>query len=96
MRREPLLLCLDEPTASLDPRAEHRVFDSYRRIARVAAERTGCITILVTHRFAAAPDADLILVLHEGRLTEVGTHRRLVQNAGRYASLYELQARAYR
>lgn len=96
MRAGPLLLVLDEPTASLDPRAEHRVFENYQSIARAAAAQTGCVTLLVTHRFVAAPDADLVLVLHQGRLVEAGTHMDLLLAGGRYAGMYETQARSYR
>ena len=95
MRPGPLLLVLDEPTASLDPRAEHRVFQRYGEIARRAARATGAITIMVTHRFASATAADLILVLRQGRLEEQGTHNELMARNGMYAELYGLQARTY-
>ncbi|MHB1445933.1 MAG: ATP-binding cassette domain-containing protein, partial [Acidimicrobiales bacterium] len=96
MRPTPLLLMLDEPTASLDPRAEHRVFESYAALARETAETWGTISIFVTHRFAAAPTANLVLVLREGRLIEAGGHRELLLRDGHYAHLYRLQAGAYR
>lgn len=95
MRPAPLLLILDEPTASLDPRAEHRVFERYGDIARLAASRSGAITLMVTHRFASATAADLILVLRQGRLVEQGTHAELLARDGVYAHLFRLQAQTY-
>jgi ATP-binding cassette, subfamily B, bacterial len=95
MRQDPLLLLLDEPTASLDPRAEHRVFERFSAIAARASRVSGCVTVLVTHRFAAAPTADLIVFLDGGHVVERGTHAQLMAKNGRYAELYRLQRRAY-
>jgi ATP-binding cassette subfamily B protein len=96
MRERPLLLLLDEPTAALDPEAEHRLFEQYAEAARIAGTETGGITVLVSHRFSTVRMADLIVVLHEGRIEEVGTHEELLTAGRRYAELFELQARAYR
>ncbi len=52
--------------------------------------------MLVSHRFSTVRMADLIVVLHEGRIEEVGSHHELLAAGGRYAELFELQARAYR
>jgi ATP-binding cassette subfamily B protein len=96
MRERPLLLLLDEPTAALDPEAEHRLYEQYAAAAKIAAAETGGITVLVSHRFSTVRMADLIVVMHNGRVEEVGTHEQLLATAGRYAELFELQARAYR
>jgi ATP-binding cassette subfamily B protein len=96
MRERPLLLLLDEPTAALDPEAEHRLYEQYAAAARIAATETGGITVLVSHRFSTVRMADLIVVMHNGRVEEVGTHEDLLTHGGRYAELFELQARAYR
>jgi ATP-binding cassette subfamily B protein len=96
MRERPLLLLLDEPTAALDPEAEHRLYEQYAEAAKVAAAETGGITVLVSHRFSTVRMADLIVVLHRGRVEEFGTHEDLLAAGGRYAELFELQARAYR
>jgi len=96
MRERPLLLLLDEPTAALDPEAEHRLYEQYAAAARIAASETGGITVLVSHRFSTVRMADLIVVMHNGRIEEVGTHEALLASNGRYAELFELQARAYR
>jgi ATP-binding cassette, subfamily B, bacterial len=96
MRTDPVLLVLDEPTAALDPDAEHALFERYARAAGQAASTTGGITVLVSHRFSTVRMADLILVLERGRLEAAGSHAELMQQAGLYAELYELQTRAYR
>jgi ATP-binding cassette subfamily B protein len=96
MRDEPLLLLLDEPTASLDAATEHALFERYADASRRAGRGTGAITLLVSHRFSTVQMADLIVVLDRADILEVGSHDELVRAGGRYAELYELQARAYR
>jgi len=96
MRRLPLLLILDEPTASLDAQTEHQLFERYAGLAHHAGAETGSITLLVSHRFSTVRMADLILVMHDGHITEMGSHQELMERGGLYAELYELQARAYR
>lgn len=95
MRTEPLLFVLDEPTASLDAPSEHEIFERYLGRARELAERTGAVTVIVSHRFSTVAGADRILVLHEGRIAEQGTHDELLAAGGRYATLYGIQATAY-
>src|SRR5262249_26309665 len=95
MRQEPLLLVLDEPTASLDAPSEQEIFEGYMVRARELAGRTNPITVIVSHRFSTVAGADLILVLDDGRLVEQGTHEDLVAAGGRYADLYQIQAAAY-
>lgn len=92
----PLLVVLDEPTASLDAHAEQALFDRYAAAARDYAERSGTITLLVSHRFATVRRADLIVYLEEGHATEAGTHDELLARGGRYAELFTLQASGYR
>lgn len=94
-RKQPLLLVLDEPTASLDPQAEHNLFERYAQAARQSAQTTGTVTVLVSHRFSTVRMADLIVVLEGGRIREAGNHAELMANGGMYAELYQLQARAY-
>jgi ATP-binding cassette subfamily B protein len=95
MRDDPLLLVLDEPTATLDAYAEHRLFKRYAAQARRATTR-GAIIVLVSHRFSTVRMADLIVVLDRGRVVEVGTHAELRTAGGLYAELFEIQAGAFR
>jgi len=95
MRDCPLLLVLDEPTAALDAETEHALFERYA--AAVRGQRDdGRITILVSHRFSTVRMADLIVVLDGARLVEVGTHAQLMARGGQYATLFGIQAAAYR
>jgi ATP-binding cassette subfamily B protein len=96
MRDRPLLLLLDEPTASLDAAGEHRIFEAQARAAQAGAELTGAITVLVSHRFSTTRMADHIVVIHGGRIAEQGTHAELMASGGYYAEMYSLQAQAYR
>ncbi len=90
MRGGADILVLDEPTASIDAGAEATVFEHFRSLTR---DR---IAILISHRFSTVRMADQIVVLEEGRIVERGTHAELVRLGGRYAKLFELQARGYR
>jgi ATP-binding cassette subfamily B protein len=88
--RDAQLLILDEPTASLDARSEREVFE---RFADLTLDK---MTLLISHRFSTVRMADRILVLEGGRIAEEGPHDRLVQDGGRYAEMFELQAAGYR
>ncbi|WP_425486870.1 hypothetical protein [Microlunatus speluncae] len=91
---DPLLIILDEPTASLDAPTEHALFERYANAAR-SGTRNGAITVLVSHRFSTVRFADLIIVLADGRITEHGSHEALMIRGGHYAELYTLQATSY-
>jgi ATP-binding cassette subfamily B protein len=93
---DPLLVVLDEPTASLDAQAEHALFERYAAAAGSYAASVGTVTLLVSHRFATVAMADLIIYLDEGRAAEAGSHDELLARGGRYAELFGLQAAAYR
>jgi ATP-binding cassette subfamily B protein len=96
MRPGPLVLLLDEPAAALDAETEHQLFGRWAEASRRTAARTGGVTILVSHRFSTVQMADLVVVLDQGRLMEVGSHAELLALGGHYAELYDLQARSYR
>lgn len=88
--RDAQLLILDEPTATLDARAEYEVFQRFSELTR---ER---MAVLISHRFSTVRMADRILVLADGAIREQGTHEHLLSLGGRYAELFELQAAGYR
>jgi ATP-binding cassette subfamily B protein len=94
MRQRPLLRVLDEPTAALDPQAEHDLFERFTTQTRAAAE-LGTITLLISHRFSTVHMADHIIVLSDGAVIEQGSHPELLAANGEYAKLFTMQAAAY-
>jgi ATP-binding cassette subfamily B protein len=87
--KEAQLLILDEPTSALDARAEYEVFQRFAELTK------GKTAVLISHRFSTVRMADRILVLDRGELLEAGSHEELLQKGGRYAELFQLQARGY-
>ena len=88
--RDAQVLILDEPTASLDARAEYEVFLRFAELTK------GRMAVLISHRFSTVRMADRILVLQGGELVDQGTHEELVARGGLYAELFSLQAAGYR
>jgi len=80
VRNAPILL-LDEPTAALDPETEARIMATLRTLT------VGRTTLLVTHRLAIVPHADLVLVMERGRVVEVGGWRELLDRGGRLTAM---------
>ena len=87
--KEAQLLILDEPTAALDARAEYEVFERFTELTK------GKTAVIISHRFSTVRMADRILVLDKGTLLESGDHFTLLQQNGRYAELFNLQAKGY-
>ncbi|MEE8238116.1 MAG: ABC transporter ATP-binding protein [Gammaproteobacteria bacterium] len=90
MRSAANILVLDEPTASMDSETEAEIFEHFRSLTKDK------IAILISHRFSTVRRADLIVVMDRGEIVERGSHDELVALQGRYAKLFELQARGYR
>ncbi len=84
-----IMLVLDEATSSVDTETEHLIQDA---LAKLMVGRT---SIIIAHRLSTIQNVDRIIVLHKGRVTEMGTHRELLAQRGVYHRLYELQYRAH-
>ncbi len=83
--KNPPILLLDEATSALDTRTEQGILDTLRRVSR---DRT---TIAIAHRLSTIADADLIYVMHEGRVVEQGSHQGLLREDGLYAEMWARQ-----
>ena len=83
------VVLLDEPTAQLDVRGEAEIFD------RLLASTRHCTTVLISHRFSTVRHAERICVLEHGRVVELGTHDELMALAGRYRTMFDLQAQRF-
>jgi ATP-binding cassette subfamily B protein len=88
--RDAQILVLDEPTAALDARSEHEIFQRFAELTE------GRMALLISHRFSTVKMADRILVLADGRIAEQGNHDSLQALGGQYAAMFELQASSYR
>jgi len=89
MRSDADILVLDEPTAAMDAASEAEVFEHFRTASKTK------MTILISHRFSTVRAAAQIVVIHQGRILERGTHESLLAEDGQYAHLFKLQARGY-
>jgi ATP-binding cassette, subfamily B, bacterial len=87
--RDASVIVLDEPSASLDPKAEAALFDLLHELY------DDRIVVFVSHRFATVRSADVVLVLDQGDVVETGSHDELMSRGGLYRDLFELQASRY-
>lgn len=88
--RDSQVIILDEPTSSLDAKAEENVFNRFKQLA------AGKIAIIISHRLSSVTMADRIYYIKEGRVTEQGTHQELMDQDKEYAQLFKIQAKHYR
>jgi len=89
-RKNAKLLVMDEPTSSVDPEAEEKIFSQLIKQSRDK------ILLFVTHRFSTVRLADRILVMEKGKITEEGTHEKLMKLNKKYSNLFNLQAKGYK
>ena len=89
-RKNADILIMDEPTSSVDPRAEEKIFNE------LLVKTEGKILIFVSQRFSTVRRADRILVMDKGRVVEEGTHEELMKKNGLYEELFTIQAKGYK
>ncbi len=85
LAHDPKILILDEATSSVDSETEYLIRDALRRLLR------GRTSLVIAHRLSTIQNANKIVVMHKGRIREVGTHRELLERRGLYFKLYQLQ-----
>ncbi len=80
LKNTPILLC-DEPTSSLDTATEHDIMTQLKTMGK------GRTTVIIAHRLSTVQDADIIVVLDQGRMVQQGTHEELLRIGGKYSEL---------
>ncbi len=89
-KKESRVVILDEPTAAMDPIAEHEIYCNFDKIVK------GKTAIYITHRLSSCRFSDRVIVFDNGRITEIGTHNELVSlESGKYYELWNSQAQYY-
>jgi ABC-type multidrug transport system fused ATPase/permease subunit len=83
------IIVLDEPTSNVDPQAEEDIFNEVLKLGK------NKILIFISHRFSTVRRADKILLLENGTISEQGSHDELMKKNGKYAHLFNLQAKSY-
>jgi ATP-binding cassette subfamily B protein len=81
----PKILILDDAFANVDTHTEDTILDRLKQVG------SDCTTILISHRISTVKAADQIVVLHDGRIVETGTHQDLVSQNGIYANIHQKQ-----
>ena len=80
---------LDEPSSALDAESEDELFRKFEELYK------DCGAILISHRLSNVKTADNILVIGDGKIIEQGNHKELMKLNGKYARMYNLQAKKY-
>ena len=80
---DPRILVLDEATSSVDTQTEYLIQKAIKRLLH------GRTSFVIAHRLSTITSADLIVVIHDGRIIEQGTHKGLIKRGGMYYSLYQ-------
>ncbi len=86
---EPPVLILDEPTSAIDAEAEYEIFNNLEK------QYKSKMLILVSHRFSTVRNANKIVVIDHGKVSEIGSHEELIKLDGQYAKLFSIQAKGY-
>lgn len=86
--RAPVLI-MDEPTSAIDAQAEYEIFQNLEKVYK------GKTLILISHRFSTVRNANKIIVIENGRITEMGSHKELLDKNGKYAIMFNTQAKGY-
>ncbi|MEM3369655.1 MAG: ABC transporter ATP-binding protein [Candidatus Micrarchaeia archaeon] len=87
--RNAQILCLDEPTASMDAKSEYLLFQKFKELTKSKT------TILISHRFSTVKMADKIFLIERGKIIESGNHAELMKMKGKYAKFYNMQKSAF-
>lgn len=87
--KEAPILILDEPTAALDPLAEQEIYEKYMEMAQ------GKTSLFISHRLSSTRFCDRIFFLEKGRITQQGSHQKLLETGGAYARLFQIQSKYY-
>ncbi len=88
--KDAIILCLDEPTAAVDAKAEYKLFQKFEKLTK------GKTTILISHRFSTVRMADKIVLIEKGIIIEEGSHHELLMKRGKYEKLFRMQAEGYK
>lgn len=88
--RQADIMVLDEPTSAIDAKAEYNIFNN---IYKAHVSKT---TLIVSHRFSTVRKADKVIVMEQGKIIEFGSHEELIEHAGLYKEMFEMQAEGYK
>ena len=88
--KQSSIAILDEPSSALDPISEYEMFEN---MMKACADKT---VMFISHRLSSAVNADIIYLLENGEIIERGTHMELMAENGKYAEMFNMQAKQYK